>query len=257
MSDSGGRASESPQHHQVRGDAWPPEVSSALRWVQDGQRLVEQTVAALDDDVRLPSALPRWSRGHVITHLARNADALVNLLEWARTGNPTPMYSSRHQRDAEIEAGAERPLGEQAGDLAESGRRFAEAAARLTEHGWSARVTSAQGRDIPASEVPWMRARELWLHVLDLDAGVAMDDLPDDIAEALVRDVASWMSSRIDTAIELRPHGHPPVRFGPAAETPSAVLSGPACRIAGWLTGRTSADELHRDGVVPTLPRWL
>src|SRR5947209_4673969 len=41
----------------------------------------------LDDDaVGEPSLLPGWTRGHVLAHLARNADALVNLLTWARTG---------------------------------------------------------------------------------------------------------------------------------------------------------------------------
>ena len=34
---------------------------------------------------RAPSALPGWTRAHVLTHLARNADAMVNLLTWART----------------------------------------------------------------------------------------------------------------------------------------------------------------------------
>ena len=33
-----------------------------------------------DDQAREPSLLPGWSRGHVLTHLARNADAMVNLL---------------------------------------------------------------------------------------------------------------------------------------------------------------------------------
>jgi hypothetical protein len=52
-----------------------------------------------------PSLLPGWTRAHVLAHVARNADALVNLLTWARTGQPRPMYADRQQRDAEIEAG--------------------------------------------------------------------------------------------------------------------------------------------------------
>ena len=59
-----------------------------------------RTVAALtDSQARAPSLLPGWTRGHVVTHLARNADALRNLLTWARTGIPTPMYPSRQARD--------------------------------------------------------------------------------------------------------------------------------------------------------------
>ena len=46
-----------------------------------------------------PSLLPGWSRGHVLTHLARNADGAVNLLTWARTGVETPQYVSQEQRE--------------------------------------------------------------------------------------------------------------------------------------------------------------
>ena len=56
-----------------------------------------------DEDCRAPSALPGWSRGHVITHLSRNADGLVNLLHWAQTGVETTMYESNEQRAADIE----------------------------------------------------------------------------------------------------------------------------------------------------------
>lgn len=56
-----------------------------------------------------PSYLPGWSRAHVVAHVARNADALVNLLIWARTGIETPMYASGDQRAREIEEGARQP----------------------------------------------------------------------------------------------------------------------------------------------------
>ena len=48
------------------------------------------------------------TRAHVLTHVARNADAMANLIQWARTGTPTPAYASREQRDADIAAGAKR-----------------------------------------------------------------------------------------------------------------------------------------------------
>src|ERR671930_1390843 len=80
-----------------------------LGWAFDGQQRIEESVAVLTDaQARAPSGLPGWSRGHVLTHLARNADALVNLLTWARTGVETPMYASGEQRNADIEAGAGR-----------------------------------------------------------------------------------------------------------------------------------------------------
>ena len=80
-----------------------------------------------------PSLCPGWTRGHVLTHIARNADALLGLVTNATTGSSTPMYASPDARDADIEAGAGRPLAEQVADLESSAGRFAEAAAALTE----------------------------------------------------------------------------------------------------------------------------
>ncbi|MET9913829.1 maleylpyruvate isomerase family mycothiol-dependent enzyme [Streptomyces sp. NPDC006476] len=228
-----------------------------LGWVEDGQRRLQQAVDALPAHaVAEPSALPGWTRGHLLTHLARNADALVNLLTWARTGIPTPMYTSPDQRATDIEAGAGRPLSEQRADLRVSASRFAEAAEALTADAWSATVTSGQGREIAASEVPWLRAREVWIHLVDLRVGVGMDVLPPDLAWALVRDVAGWMSARLapDTGVELTADGRGTVVLG----TPSpsgGTVSGKPHALAAWLTGRGGTEELR--GELPKLPRWM
>lgn len=228
-----------------------------LGWVEDGQRRLQQAVDALPaDGVTESTALPGWSRGHLITHLARNADALVNLLTWARTGVPTPMYASPDQRTTDIEAGAGRPLAEQRADLRESAARFRAAAEALSADAWSATVVSGQGREIPASEVPWLRAREVWIHLVDLRVGVGMDVLPPDLAWALVRDVAGWMSARVgpESGAELTADGHGTVVLG----TPSpsgATVSGPPHALAAWLTGRDGTEELR--GELPKLPRWM
>lgn len=235
-----------------------PPAETLLAWAASGQQLVEDTVSGLEPSaVQQPSALPGWTRGHVITHVTRNADALVNLLTWARTGVETPMYATPDQRNADIEAGAHRDLGEQLTDLRAAGGRFADAAAALPPDAWASRVKSAQGRDVPAAEVPWMRTREVWLHLVDLDAGPTVDVIPDDTAAELVTDVAAWMSPKLTDAVLLRPDGHPSVHLGPENAEPTATVSGPAARIAGWLTGRTPADRLDTDGTVPALPRWL
>src|ERR687890_258736 len=73
-----------------------------------------------EDQARGPSLLPGWTRGHVLAHLARNADALINLTVWARTGVPTPMYPSREVRSATIEAQSGRPVAELRADILES-----------------------------------------------------------------------------------------------------------------------------------------
>src|ERR1700761_6207748 len=84
------------------------------------QRLVRTAAQLSAAEIRQPSLLPGWTRGHVLSHVARNADGLRNLLIWAQTGTQTPMYPSAEARVAGIEAGAERGPAEQAADLTDS-----------------------------------------------------------------------------------------------------------------------------------------
>src|SRR5580704_15569337 len=111
-------------------DALAAELGSR---VEEATKRLEQTAAeTTDDQARAPSQLPDWSRGHVLTHLARNADGLRNLLVWARTGVETPQYPSVQARNDGIEAGAGRRAAELAADIAESAAQFAAEAARLS-----------------------------------------------------------------------------------------------------------------------------
>jgi maleylpyruvate isomerase len=81
-----------------------------LAEITTATRALLATAAKLDDDdVRAPSLLPGWTRGHVLTHVARNADGGTRLLTWARTGAESYEYPSLEARAAEIEDGAGRP----------------------------------------------------------------------------------------------------------------------------------------------------
>ncbi|MGH3721949.1 MAG: maleylpyruvate isomerase family mycothiol-dependent enzyme [Pseudonocardiaceae bacterium] len=225
-----------------------------LSWVADGQALVELTVMELAD-LRGPSRLPGWTRGHVVTHLARNAEGLCRLLTWARTGIETPMYPSPQARDADIEAGSRRGRTEQLDDLHRTGAAFAVAARELSSRHWEATLSTRHG-PLPAAAVPCVRVRELWLHVVDLGAGVEIDLMPEDIATELVREVANWMHTRVSTAVVLQPPGGEPVSFGPEARVPVPV-SGSVQQLAGWLTGRSPGERLTAPGGLPELPGWI
>jgi uncharacterized protein (TIGR03083 family) len=72
------------------------EAIPALAWWRDGEQALRATVAAIPDTaLDQPSRLPGWTRQTLLAHVTRNADALVNLLAWASTGVPTPMYARR------------------------------------------------------------------------------------------------------------------------------------------------------------------
>jgi maleylpyruvate isomerase len=222
-----------------------------VRWWADGERTVAGLVTRLtDEQLAEPSALPDWSRAHVVAHLARNADALVNLLDWARTGVETPMYPSREVRDADIASTAAAPPDELRTDFASARARLAEAVAAMPAEAWATPVRNGQGRPVPAGEVPWMRAKELWVHGPDLRAGLAFADLPADFCVALVDDVLGLFAHREQT---------PDVRIS-ATDVDRTwgsgrqSVEGPVAAIAAWLT---RADLSALAGDVPPPPTWL
>ena len=47
-------------------------------------RLRKAIAGLADDDVRAPSLLPGWSVGHVLNHIARNADSVLRRLHRRR-----------------------------------------------------------------------------------------------------------------------------------------------------------------------------
>ncbi|MGH9113916.1 MAG: maleylpyruvate isomerase N-terminal domain-containing protein, partial [Acidimicrobiales bacterium] len=97
-----------------------------------GEAFVLAQMATLgDDDLREACALPGWTRAHLLAHLAGNADAMGNLLTWARTGVVTPMYTSQEQRDDDIEAGARQASAALCADLEAASARLVAAVDEL------------------------------------------------------------------------------------------------------------------------------
>jgi maleylpyruvate isomerase len=216
-------------------------------WADEGTRLLLKNLERLTDaEVDGPCALPGWTRRQLLAHVASNAEAIGRLLTWARTGIETPMYSSPQQRMADIEAGARRAdlrdwVHHSAADLAQS-------MDSLTCEAWSAEVVTAQGRIVPASETPWMRARETCIHAVDLGAGTTFADLPEGFLVALLNDVAAWRSIRTGPAILLTtPH----TRHEIAGDGQAVQVNLPLSVAAAWLVGR------HSDSDLPTLRPWL
>lgn len=184
-------------------------------WVATGTELCRSAIAGLDEaSYDAPTLLADWTRRHLVAHLAANADAIGNLVHWATTGDRAPMYTSPNQRNADIEAGARKSGAELGEWFNRSAARLAEAMDTLTDEQWRAEVVTAQGRTVPASETPWMRAREVLVHAVDLDAGTAFADLPDGFLEALAVDITA---KRVSTS------GHPSLDPLPEGSRPEQV----------------------------------
>ena len=201
--------------------------------VAAGTALFQRALDAVSDAALAePTALSGWTRAHVVAHVAANAEALVNLATWARTGVETPMYASPEQRGADIEKGALLAPARLREWFSDSAAALHTALGALDGAGWTRLVRTAQGRTVPATEVPWMRTREVMVHAVDLATGTTFADLPQDFLAALEADIR-----------------------GKRGEVPE-VQATLADRV-GWLAGRSTAGVTTSNGPAPVLPPWL
>ncbi|MFI6043356.1 maleylpyruvate isomerase family mycothiol-dependent enzyme [Nocardia sp. NPDC051321] len=236
-----------------------PDTVSLDTLAEATDRLLDTMRKLGDNDAAEPSLLPGWSRGHVLAHLARNADSLLNLLLWAHTRVEIPQYASMYLRDFDIEAGAPRPAAEQLVDNEAATKRWLALANSLTEATWHAEVRTRQGRPIPASEVRWMRLQEVEIHHVDLNAGYTPADWPAPFVARILGQATVDMNRITSAATE------PVPGFAlratdtdftgiVGADSPTNTISGPAAAIAAWLLGRSDGADLTGD--LPALPAW-
>lgn len=198
--------------------------------VKDSQKRLLAAVSGLsDDEVRAPSSLPGWSRGHVLTHVARSSDAVNRLVNGIVQGESVAMYpGGPDARAAAIEEGAGRPLALIAGDLEFAGSRLIVALEALTESQWGATV--AWRRPVTAAFLPELRWRELEIHHLDLNIGYRVNDWPADFVQACLATELPLLEERAPGVV--------PPKIGDA-------------ELLAWLIGRST------DPALPDLPAWL
>jgi maleylpyruvate isomerase len=176
-------------------------------------RLVE-TVDRMDD-AGTASLLPGWTVGHVLTHLARNADSHVGILEAVKAGRAVEQYpGGPGQRAGDIEAGAGREMSVIADDLRDSVERLEGCWAAMTTRDWDGHGL-ANGRPWSCAEMVPSRWAEVEIHHVDLGARYQAADWPDDFvalqlplalarfSETLTddgsrRQVLSWLLGRSD-----------------------------------------------------------
>jgi maleylpyruvate isomerase len=139
-------------------------------------RLLSSMEGLSDADTSRPSLLPGWTIGHCLTHIARNADGINNLVTWAVTGTHTPMYPSMDVRNSDIEDGAARSAQEHRDDVRISAERLARNFERLAEADDTARSRlvlfgappPGTAPDTPAALLAFARLREVTIHHADL-----------------------------------------------------------------------------------------
>jgi maleylpyruvate isomerase len=125
-----------------------------------------------DEGARGPSRLPGWSVGHVLTHLARNADSVVWRLEGAALGELRDQYpGGLEQRAGDIDAGAGRPAAELVTDVRLSADAVERVMRDLAPAAWDAPSRTSRGVVEDARDVVLSRWREVVVHHGDIGLG--------------------------------------------------------------------------------------
>lgn len=234
-------------------------LEQGLAWAEQGTTLFGQQVGRLVDEEQwqAATALPGWTPKHLVAHVGANALALRNLVAWARTGTETPMYSSPEQRNADIESGSRRTGAELAQFSQQAGDQLAADLAAMDAPAWQANVVTAQGRTVPATEIPWMRAREVMVHAVDLAGSQDLADLPQDFVLALGEEIVAKRSGAgKDPALVLRvPQAG--VEWRLEGDGEPVELTGTAGQVVAHLAGRPTTLTTGDGQPAPELSPWL
>jgi len=221
------------------------------------ERFLESVRSLSDARVTGSTLIPPWTRGHVITHVARAADSYRRLLSGAIDGVQTPQYPSMAFRADQIGAGAQRSVVELVTDVAESSALFEQMMRTLPEHAWFAEVRMRPGELRPPAALPLIRLREVEVHHVDLAVGYTFADIPPDTARWVIDDILMELGRRAEI---------PAVRLN-ATDTGlsrelgagAPLVSGTQADLLAWLSGRSPGTGLsaERAGSIPSAPYWI
>jgi maleylpyruvate isomerase len=241
------------------------------------ERLLARIAPLTEAEARGPSALPGWTRGHVLTHIARNADAHWRMTDAALAGRLVTMYDGgRPARSRVIEEQHGRPVDVLIDDVRASAEQLhallggitnAEAWERLTQPGGEGTAT----RSVRGGIVT--RFREVEVHHLDLDLGCTSADWAEayvraDLSE-VVHSLPSWAKDapagvswqlRDETNDTVWVVGAEGARAGEGGATHAVRAPGHA--LLAWLLGRQPAvpvvvERTADEATALALPRFF
>ena len=180
-----------------------PEGGAPTGWVAGctaAQASLDATLVGLDDETaRRPSRLADWTVGHVLTHIARNADSVVWRLEGAARGELRDQYpGGLEQRRTDIEAGAGRPAGALSADVRQSSAAVERAIAQLPDVAWDAPSRTSRGVVESSRDALLSRWREVVVHHGDLGLGPV--PLPPELVDAWLPRELPRLAERTDPA---------------------------------------------------------
>ena len=221
--------------------------------VRAAHQVLLQTATALrDTDIGRPSRLPDWTMGHVLTHLARNADGHCNMFDGAARGEVYAQYpGGMRQRVDEIEQGARRSAAEIVADLEQTIARLESWWDRATDDMWERGRCRSFSGEMPIANQPFRRWREVEIHLHDLGASFDWGDWSDAYVTRELDVTIGALGSRLgDHALALRATDTQDVWTIPENSCSVVEVRAPRRQLLAWLVGR------YDDPSYPTLGPW-
>jgi maleylpyruvate isomerase len=229
-------------------------LTSDINVMQRESAMAMATIASLgDDELQKSTECEGWTRAHVIAHLARDADAMANLVRWAVTGRETPAYESREKRDADIESTAKLPATDLAAALQQADARLLEAVMALRDGVQVETLPTLSSGEIDVYSLPARRTTEVIVHHNDLDTTWEWHEAdPDAVLDA------------IEVCVHrLQNHPESPGLQIVAREGEEWTVGDGAHRIEGYyeallpfLARGQVEGGLRHEGELPSLPPW-
>lgn len=215
------------------------------------QRLIRTVDGLPDESYADPSALPGWSRAHVVAHLALNAEAMERALAGAVSGTDAAMYDSDQGRDAAItELAAATPL-ELRQRLMASTATLRDTMSAVPVGVWTQATFPRlpSGPRWPVADAATLRWQEVEIHHTDLVAGYAAEDWPEEFLDHIFNAVVRDRQHEVPVLLRT-PDGDVPF------DDPSTVVTGSRLDLTRWLLGRSAGEGLRADPELPRLGPW-
>jgi maleylpyruvate isomerase len=224
-----------------------------LRGARAAHDTLRESISKLRDaDIRRPSRLPDWSMGHVLTHLARNADGHCNMFEGAARGTVYAQYPGGvKQRVDEIQRGARRRAKDIVADIESTMARLEAHWDAATDDMWQSGRCRSFGGEMPLSIQPFRRWREVEVHHHDLGTKFTWADWSDAYVTRELDEAIATLPSRISGPLALRSTDSADVWTVPDNSCSVVEVRGPRRQLLAWLVGR------YDDPFYPPLEPWL
>ncbi|MFI6576224.1 maleylpyruvate isomerase family mycothiol-dependent enzyme [Nocardiopsis sp. NPDC050513] len=229
-----------------------PSPHDLTRLVSAAHALVLDLLDGLDDErMARPSALPGWTRGHVVQHLADNARAFDRQARCALRGELVDVYDGGQRgRDLSIERGASRASAPLREDLRGAQRDLEETWASLTPRDWRRPVRFRSATVLDTALARW---REAEIHAVDLAVGYR----PRDWSRAFALHVLDFLAARAPEGVRLVLRATDEDHTRSLGEGDPVEVSGPLRDLAAWMAGRdTDASLATTAAAPPDLGPW-